>query len=77
MCDFFSFFFVDVFKMDPDFQENEEKYKTLKRGTLPPLDFECPPRANSIPPPLARIAPQTQPQPFESATAPAELRGVN
>lgn len=22
----------DVFKMDPDFLENEEKYKTLKRG---------------------------------------------
>lgn len=22
----------DVFKMDPDFLENEEKYKTIKRG---------------------------------------------
>lgn len=24
--------FVDVFKLDPDFVENEEKYKTIKRG---------------------------------------------
>ena len=23
----------DVFKMDPDFLENEEKYKTIKKGT--------------------------------------------
>lgn len=23
---------TDVFKMDPDFLENEEKYKTIKRG---------------------------------------------
>lgn len=26
------FFLSDVFKMDPDFLENEEKYKTIKRG---------------------------------------------
>lgn len=26
------FVHLDVFKMDPDFLENEEKYKTLKRG---------------------------------------------
>lgn len=25
---------LDVFKMDPDFQENEEKYKTIKRDIL-------------------------------------------
>lgn len=25
-------FLSDVFKMDPDFLENEEKYKTIKRG---------------------------------------------
>lgn len=23
---------TDVFKLDPDFLENEEKYKTIKRG---------------------------------------------
>ena len=26
---------TDVFKMDPDFLENEEKYKTIKKGVLP------------------------------------------
>lgn len=24
--------YTDVFKLDPDFLENEEKYKTIKRG---------------------------------------------
>lgn len=27
-----SMFSSDVFKLDPDFLENEEKYKTIKRG---------------------------------------------
>lgn len=26
--------FADVFKLDPNFLENEEKYKTIKRGEL-------------------------------------------
>lgn len=30
----FLFRFADVFKMDPDFLENEEKYKAIKKGEL-------------------------------------------
>ena len=30
-----SYILTDVFKLDPDFLENEEKYKTIKKGVLP------------------------------------------
>lgn len=33
------FFTVDVFKEDPQFEENEEKYKMIKRGT--PINLFC------------------------------------
>jgi hypothetical protein len=29
-----SVYLADVFKMDPDFLENEEKYKAIKKGEL-------------------------------------------
>lgn len=32
---------TDVFKLDPDFLENEEKYKTIKRGEDEPKDNAC------------------------------------
>lgn len=28
------FILSDVFKFDPDFESNEEKYKTLKKGKI-------------------------------------------
>lgn len=39
MVCFVSFRFADVFKMDPDFLENEEKYKAIKKGKLGMREF--------------------------------------